>query len=266
MSQLIADAKEMLSEQFQYRELLLQMTKRDLLLRYKQTIMGFGWAIFMPLVNTAVFSVIFTQVAPLETPVPYPVFAYCGLLTWNFSAATFRAAVASLTSNAGLVSKIYFPREIFPLSSLVVSAVDLLVGSSVLIALMAWYKVVPSWQIVLLPLVFLVHVIFNAAVSLLLAIANLFYRDVKYIFEVVITVWMFATSVLYPIQVISGRLGLLLQLNPLTHIIEAYRATILGSGDIDLPAFGATAVGSLLLLGGAWLLFHRSEYEFAERI
>src|SRR3954463_3896374 len=100
MTQILATFREMLTEQFQYRELLVQMTKRDLLLRYKQTVMGFGWAIFMPLVNTAVFSIIFTRVARLDTGVAYPVFAYCGLLTWNFSAATFRASVGSLTSNA----------------------------------------------------------------------------------------------------------------------------------------------------------------------
>src|SRR5262247_2106984 len=104
MSQLIADFQELLSEQVQYRELLYEMTRRDLLIRYKQTIMGFGWAVFMPLVNTAVFSVIFTRVAPIETDLPYPLFAYSGLLAWNFSASTFRASVGSLTSNAGLIT------------------------------------------------------------------------------------------------------------------------------------------------------------------
>src|SRR5436853_5677806 len=106
-----AQVREMLTEQVEYRELLYQMTLRDLLLRYKQTVMGFGWAIFMPLVNTAVFSVIFTRVAPLDIDIPYPLFAYCGLLAWNFSASSFRFAVNSLTSNAGLVTKVYFPRE-----------------------------------------------------------------------------------------------------------------------------------------------------------
>ena len=100
------------------------MTRRDLLLRYKQTVMGFGWAIFMPLVNTVVFSVIFTRVAPLDIDMPYPLFAYCGLLAWNFSASSFRFAVTSLTSNANLVTKVYFPREIFPISAVLVSLVD----------------------------------------------------------------------------------------------------------------------------------------------
>src|SRR5438046_2607558 len=115
------------------------MTRRDLLLRYKQTIMGVGWAIFMPLVNKAVFSVIFTRVAPLDTGMPYPLFAYCGLLAWNFSASSFRFAVTSLTSNANLVTKVYFPRENFPLSAVLVSLVDFFVGSIVLIGLMIYF-------------------------------------------------------------------------------------------------------------------------------
>lgn len=266
MKQLMLDCREMLAEQIQYRELLFEMTRRDLLIRYKQTVMGFGWAIFMPLVNTAVFSVIFTRVAPIETDVPYPLFAYCGLLTWNFSASTFRASVGSLTSNAGLLTKVYFPREIFPFSAMIVALVDLIVGSSVLIALLIWYRVPPSGYIVLLPLVVLVHVLFTAAVSLFVAMANLFYRDVKYLFEVVLTLWMFATSVLYPVRHMGGRLGTLLRLNPMTAIIDAYRDTLFGAGPPDLRGFAAAGVVSIVLLFGAWLLFHRSEFEFAERI
>src|SRR5213596_615121 len=132
------ELREMALEQVQFRELLLQITLRDLRVRYKQTIMGFGWAMFMPLVNTAVFSVIFMRVAPLDTGMPYPLFAYCGLLTWNFSASSFRFAVTSLTSNANLVTKVYFPREIFPLSAVLVSLVDFFVGSIVLIGLMIY--------------------------------------------------------------------------------------------------------------------------------
>src|SRR5216117_1886322 len=182
MTRLAADIREMFREQFEFQELLLQMTRRDLMLRYKQTLMGFGWAVFMPLVNTAVFSVIFTRVAPIDTEVPYPLFAYCGLLAWNFTAATLRASVTSLTSNAGLVTKVYFPREIFPFSTMLVALVDLIVGSSVLIALMAWFRVAPSGYLVLLPVVMAVHVVFTAAVALFVAMANLFFRDVKYIF------------------------------------------------------------------------------------
>src|SRR3954471_16460538 len=113
----VQEMREMFVEQAEYRELLVQMTRRDLLLRYKQTIMGFGWAVFMPLVNTAVFSVIFTRVAPIDVGVPYPLFAFSGLLAWNFFASSLRFAVNSLTSNTNLVTKVYFPREIFPFSA-----------------------------------------------------------------------------------------------------------------------------------------------------
>src|SRR5207247_1063267 len=136
-------------------------------------------------VNTAVFSVIFTRIAPLDTGLPYPVFAYCGLLAWNFSASSFRFSVNSLTGNANLVSKVYFPREIFPFSAVLVSLVDFAVGSVVLVALMVYYHIPVGWTLALLPVVILVHLLFTAAVSLLLAMANLFYRDVKYLFEIV---------------------------------------------------------------------------------
>jgi ABC-type polysaccharide/polyol phosphate export permease len=256
----------MVAEQLEYRELLVQMTRRDLLLRYKQTVMGFGWAIFMPLVNTAVFSVIFTRVAPIETPVPYPLFAYCGLLVWNFTAASLRFAVNSLTSNTGLVTKVYFPREIFPISSVLVCLIDFAVGSLVLVALMAYYRVAPTSALVFLPIVILVQVMLTCGIALLLAMANLFYRDVKYVFEVAVTVWMFLTSVLYPIELVTGRLRLVMLMNPMTPVIDAYRSVVLiGTLPDPVPFFG-TAAFSIVLLGFGWLAFHRSEFQFAENI
>lgn len=261
----INDWREMLGEQVEYRELLAQMTRRDLLIRYKQAIMGFGWAVFMPLVNTAVFSVIFMKVAPIETPVAYPVFAYCGLWVWNFLASSLRFSVTSLTSNANLVTKVYFPREIFPFSATIVCLVDFAVGSTVLIGLMAWYGVPVGWSLLWLPLVVAVHLGFTAAVALILSMANLFFRDVKYLFEVAITVWMFATSVLFPVEAVGGRLAVVMQLNPMTVIVDAYRAVIL----LDSAPSNAFFMGTLaivLALGVAWRWFHRLEFQFAEAI
>jgi len=265
-ARLVADVRDMVVEQREYRELLVRITARDLLLRYKQTVMGFGWAIFMPLVNTAVFSVIFTRVAPIETAVPYPLFAYCGLCTWNFFASTQRFAVVSLTSNTSLVTKVYCPREIFPFSAILVSLVDFAVASTVLVGLMAYYRIPVGWPLVFVPVIVAVHVAFTAGVALFLAMANLFYRDIKYLFEIVLAVWMFATSVVYPIERIGGRLGTLLLLNPMTPIIDAYRATLL---ERQLPAMGpfaAAAAVSVALLAIAWLLFHRAEFQFAENV
>jgi lipopolysaccharide transport system permease protein len=263
---LAADLKEMVREQYEFRELLYQMTRRDLLLRYKQTVMGFGWAIFMPLLNTAVFSVIFTRVAPLDVDMPYPLFAYCGLLAWNFSASSFRFAVTSLTANANLVTKVYFPREIFPLSAVLVTLVDFAVGAIVLAALMAYYQVVPTAAIAALPWVLLVHTMFTLSISLLLAMANLFYRDVKYLFELVLTAWMFLTAVLYPVSQIGGWMGFLMTLNPMTAIVEGYRDVLLRGHFPDPSSLLTTTIGSALFLLVSWLAFHRAEYEFAENV
>lgn len=265
-SGLAGDLQEIVREQFEFRELLYQMTRRDLLLRYKQTVMGFGWAIFMPLVNTAVFSVIFTRVAPLDTQMPYPLFAYCGLLAWNFSASTFRFAITSLTSNANLVTKVYFPREIFPISATLVSLVDFAVGSIVLVGLMAYYHVVPAGAIAGLPWVLLVHVMFTLSISLLLAMGNLFYRDVKYLFELILTVWMFLSAVLYPVNQIGGWMGRLMQLNPMTPIIEGYRDVLLRGQLPDTASFLVTTAASAAFLVIAWVVFHRAEYAFAESV
>ena len=262
----MAEARALVAEQIEYRELLLQMTRRDLLLRYKQTIMGFGWAIFMPLINTVIFSVVFTRVAPIETGLPYPLYAFSGLLAWNFMASSLRFAVVSLTGNANLVTKIYFPREVFPFSAVLVAFVDSAIASLVLVALMAWYGVGLSWTVALLPVVVLVHMTLTAALALLLALGNLFYRDVKYLFEIVLSVAMFATSVVYPVDQIGGTLGRILSLNPVTTIIDAYRSVLLRGTLPPAGPFLATAVISALLLMMAWAVFHRGELAFAENI
>jgi lipopolysaccharide transport system permease protein len=256
---------EMLREQVEYRELLATIVRRDLMLRYKQTVMGFGWALFMPLLNTIIFSVIFMRVAPVETPVPYPVYAFCGLAAWNFFASALRFAVSSLTSNPSLVTKVYFPREIFPFAAVLVALVDFAVASTMLVVMMAYYGIGPSWTLAFVPVVVLVQVIFTAGVALLLSMGNLFYRDVKYLFDVVLSVWMFATSVVYPVDRVGGWLAPLLGLNPLTPIIDAYRNVIL-LGQMPGPGFyaaGAIACGLLMV---AWFCFHRAEFEFAENL
>jgi len=228
--------------------------------------MGFGWAVFMPLVNTLIFSVIFMRVAPVSTGVPYPLYAYSGLLVWNAFASSLRFAVTSLTANSSLVTKIYFPREIFPLSAVLVTLVDSIVGSVVLAGMMVYYHVPVTSAILLVPVVVLVLLAFTSAIALTLAMANLFYRDVKYLFEVVLTLWMFATSVVYPIELVTGRLGVLLALNPMVPIINAFRSVVIRGAFPDPAPFAAVAGVSVLMLIGAWVVFHRAEFTFAENI
>jgi homopolymeric O-antigen transport system permease protein len=256
----------MFREQAEYRELLYQFATRDILVRYKQTVMGFGWAVFMPVINTIVFSIIFTRVAPIGTPVPYPLYAYLGLSAWNLFASSLRFSVNSLTGNPGLVTKVYFPREMFPFSAVIVCVVDFAVASTILVAMMAYYRVAPTTSILFLPLVLVVHLVFTAAVGLLLAMANLFYRDVKYLIELVLTIWMFLSSVLYPVEMMGGRLAAVIRFNPMTPIIDSYRTAIFGTPFHDPLAFGVAAVASPILLIWAWVIFHRAEFSFAENL
>ena len=159
----------------------------------------------------------------------------------------------------------YFPREIFPFSAVAVSLVDHAVAAIVLVGMMAYYGVAPSSALILLPTIVAVQVMLTAALALLLAMANLFYRDVKYLFEVVVTVWMFATPVVYPLDAIGGKLGLILRLNPMAPIVEAYRSVLL-MRTAPGPEFALAAALSVLALLVAWRAFHRLEFQFAERI
>jgi ABC-type polysaccharide/polyol phosphate export permease len=161
---------------------------------------------------------------------------------------------------------VYFPREIFPFSSTLVSLVDFAVSSVVLIGLMAYYRIGLTPAVLFLPVVLSIHVIFTVGVALLLAMSNLFYRDVKYLFEIVLTVWMFVTSVLYPVGLVGGKLGLLMRANPMTSIIDGYRAVLLFGTSPLSASFTYAACASLALLFVSWLVFHRAEFQFAENV
>ena len=258
--------REMAQELVEYRELLQLLTRRDLLVRYKQSVMGFAWAIFMPLTNTAIFWLVFTRVAPLRTDLPYPVYAYTGLLAWNFFAASLKTSVVSLTANGTLVTKVYFPRELLPFSAILVGLVDFAVGALVLAGLMAYYGIAPSPTLLLLPVVVLVQAAFTAGVALLLAMGNLFYRDVKYILEVVVTFWMFATAVVYPTERVGGVAGAVLKLNPMTPIIDAYRSVILRGEMPPAGPFLWASAAAVVVLAAGWVIFHRAEFMFAENV
>ena len=265
MQTLARDFREMFTEQVEFGGLLYQMAARDLVLRYKQTAMGVAWALMMPLLNTAIFSLVFMRVAPIATRVPYPLFAFCGLLVWNYTASALRFAVASLTGNTSLVTKVYFPREIFPFAAVAVSFVDFAVASTVLVAMMLWFHVRPTGALLYLPLIVVVQTAFTAAFALLLAMANLFYRDVKYLFDVFLTVWMFSSAIVYPLDGVHGWLGVLLRVNPMTTIVDAYRNVLLYGVPPAAPLW-ATAAAVAILLPLSWFAFHRAEFAFAEHI
>lgn len=249
-----------------HRELLLELAARDVRIRYKQTLLGAAWAFFTPLVMMILFTQIFARIAKIDTgSIPYPIFVYCGLLPWQFFSSSLKGSVESLTRNSRLVTKIYMPREVFPLAQILSSFLDFLVASLLLAAMMAWYGYTPAWTILALPVVIAVQILLTVGLALILSMANLFFRDVKYVFEVVLLMWMFATSVIYPIH-LDGSWAWLLALNPMTPVIDAYRSVLLLGEFPNAAGFGyAAAIGlALTVVGFRW--FHESEYLFAERI
>jgi lipopolysaccharide transport system permease protein len=260
------DVVAIVREQLEYRELLFSIVRRDLAIRYKQTALGFGWALFVPLLNMLVFTAVFTRVVPLDLDLPYPIFVYAGLVPWTFFSASLHSATTSLTGNVALINKVYFPREIFPFSTIVLAFVDFLLASTLFAVMMLYYQIAPTWTALLLPLVVLVQVAFATGLGLLLAMGNLYFRDVRYLTGVLVTIWMFATSVVYPVHQVRGLLGTLLSLNPMTHIIDAYRALLLRGELPPLAPFAAAALLAFatLLLGG--IAFHRAEHRFAELV
>jgi lipopolysaccharide transport system permease protein len=226
-------------------------------------VIGIGWALATPLLQMAMFTVVFTRVAPLDVGVPYPLYAYVGLVAWTLTASSLREATNSLSSNAALVTKVRFPRAVLPLASVCTALVDFVVAALLIGGLLWYYGIGVTPTVLLFPVVLAVHLVLLAGLALLLSAANLFWRDVRHLFEVLINVWMFATAVIYPLQRIGGRLGDFLTLNPMTHIVEAYRDVIVRGQGLRAP-FAIVAVASLVLVVIAWRVFQRSERRFAE--
>lgn len=253
---------EMTRELWNYRHLLYMLTWRDIRIRYKQSVMGLAWAMFMPLLYVGAGLVI-SRVARFDTgSVPYPLFMLVGVLPWTFFLASLRFGTASLVSNMNLVTKIYFPREVFPLSAIGACLVDFLIGAVLVAGAVGYYAVqgratLNAWALAT-PAVLIVQLMLTSGLALLLSMANLYFRDVKYILEAILTVGVFATAVYYP-------LGGWFELNPMTPVLNAYR-DLLCYGRPPGATFAVVAAGSAALLAGAWWAFHQAEFTFAENI
>jgi len=256
-----------LRELWKYRELLYFLTWRDILVRYKQAVIGVAWAVLQPLLTMVVFTVVFNRVLGVQSPsssVPYAVFSYSGLLPWTFFAGALSRSGVSLVGNQGLLTKVYFPRLVIPFSAVLAGLVDLGVSFVVLLGLMAAYGIAPTWHVVFLPFFVLLAIAASLAVSLWLSALNVLYRDVQYVIPFLVQLWMFLSPVIYPIDSIpAGPLRAAFWLNPMTGVIGGFRWALLGQqfpgGYIWLP----TAVVFVLLIGGLFY-FKRMERVFAD--
>jgi lipopolysaccharide transport system permease protein len=253
-----------LRELWHYRDLLYFLTWREISIRYKQTVLGFAWAILQPLLTMVVFTVFLGRLAKVPSDgVPYPVFSYLGLLPWTYFANAVTRSGTSLVSNANLLSKVYFPRLLIPLSGTLSALVDLVVAFAILLVLMLFYSV-PITVSLLLVIPLTIMTSFAATgVGMWLSALNVQYRDVQHAVPFLIQLWMFATPVVYPSSVVPDRWRLLFAINPMAGIIEAYRAAALGR-QIDWSTLGVSLLVVLVIMAvGAWQ-FRRMERRFAD--
>lgn len=256
-----------LRELWKYRELLYFLTWRDILVRYKQAVIGVGWAVLQPLLTMIVFTVVFNMALGIKSPttdVPYAVFSFTGLLPWNFFSGALTRSGVSLVGNANLLTKVYFPRLVIPISAVLGGLVDLAISFLVLIGLMAAYGIAPTWNAIWLPLFVLLAFATALAISLWLSALNVLYRDVQYVIPFLVQLWMFVSPVIYPISKIpAGPLRVAFALNPMTGVIGGFRWALLGE---QLPGgymWISTAAVGVLLFGGLFY-FKRMERVFAD--
>jgi lipopolysaccharide transport system permease protein len=251
-----------------YRELVYFMIWRELKVRYKQTLLGALWAIIQPVMTMVVFNFLFGKVAKVPTDgIPYPIFAYSALLPWGLFAAALNQGSRSLTSNNNMISKIYFPRLILPISSVLSGLVDFAISFVILIGLMIYYKINPTWTALwALPLFLLLAIITALGVSLWLAAINVKYRDVNYALPFLTQFWMFVTPVAYSAKVISDKWQLVYSLNPMAGVVNGFRWALLGSGAGPDTALLVSASISILVLVSGLFYFRGMERTFADTI
>jgi lipopolysaccharide transport system permease protein len=257
-----------LAELWRFRELLFILTWRDIKVRYKQTVLGAAWAVLQPFATTVVFTLFLGRVAELPAGgVPYPLFVFAGLLPWFFFANAVTSASQSVVGNQALVTKVYFPRLLIPMSAVGTALVDFAIGFGVLLAMMLYYGVAPGWGLLLVPVLTLGLMVAALGVGTLLSALTVAYRDFRYVVPFMVQLWMFATPTVYMnAEGVVGPAGRTwLPLNPAYGLISAFRGAILG-GPLDGYALGVSTVVALAALAVGCLYFRRVERGFADVI
>jgi lipopolysaccharide transport system permease protein len=252
-------------ELWEYRELLYFLTWRDVKVRYKQTALGAAWAIIQPLFMMAVFSLFFGRLAKVPSDgIPYPIFTFCALLPWQLFAHALTESSNSLVANERLITKVYFPRLVVPIAAVLGGLVDFAVAFVILLGMMLYYGIIPTWAIITLPGFLLLAVMTALGVGLWLSALNVKYRDVRYTINFLIQFWLFATPVAYPSSLVPERWRPLYGLNPMAGVVEGFRWALLGKQEAPgAMLWVSVAVVILILIGGLYY-FRRMEQEFAD--
>ena len=256
-----------LIEIWHYRELLFFLTWREIKVRYQQTLLGASWAVIQPFMQMVVFSLIFGGIARMSSDgLPYPIFSYTGLLPWGLFSKSLTDAGRSMVMNRNMITKIYFPRLIIPLSSVISGLVDFFISFFVLLGLMVYFHVTPTAAIWTLPLFMLLAIITALGVGLWLSALNVLYRDVGHILPFLTQFWMFVTPVIYPSSRIPEKWRLLYALNPMTGVVEGFRWALLGLNTAPTAIIMVSSAIAVLLLVGGLFYFRRMERTFADAI
>jgi lipopolysaccharide transport system permease protein len=254
-----------LRELWDHRELVYFMAWREVKVRYKQTLLGAAWAILQPVTTMVVFSVVFGRLAGIPSDgVPYPVFAFTGLVPWQLFAHALGQVSTSVVANQALITKVYFPRLAIPLAGVLSGLVDFAIALAVLVGMAAWYGIRPGPALLALPLFVLLAVATAFAVGCWLAVLNLRYRDVAYTLTFLTQLWLFATPVAYPASLVPEPWRVLVGLNPMAGVVEGFRWALLGSVPAPGPLVLVSAAVVALVLAGGVTYFWRSESVMAD--
>ncbi len=257
--------REWFREFWRYRELFYFLIWRDVKVRYKQTALGAAWAVIQPFFTMIVFTLFFGKLARIPSDgIPYPIFFYSALLPWVYFSEALRFSGNSLVTNANLITKVYFPRAAIPASSALGGLVDFGIASVLLLGMMAYYHIGPSWELLLWPVLVVPLVLLALGVGMILAALNVKYRDVKHAIPFIIQLWLFVTPIIYPTSLVPDRFRVWLALNPLSGLIEAFRASLLPDRPLDWPLVGMSVAVALLVFALGGLYFKRAEQTFAD--
>lgn len=254
-----------LSELWEYRELLYFLTWRDIKVRYKQTAIGVAWAIIQPFFAMVIFSIFFGQLAKIPSDgIPYPIFAYCALLPWQLFSHALNESSNSLVANQGLITKVYFPRLIIPVAPVLAGLVDFGIAFLVLIGMMLYYGIMPTFAVFTIPLFLILAVATALSVGLWLSALNVEYRDVRYTIPFLTQFWLFATPVAYPSSLVPESWRALYGLNPMAGVVEGFRWALLGKAEGPGTLLVVSVMVVIILFIGGLYYFRRMEKTFAD--
>ena len=249
----------------EYRDLFLFLTWRHIKVRYAQSALGIGWAIIQPVFSMVVFTIIFGRLAKVSSDgAPYAVFSFVALVPWTYFSNALTEGVNSLVSNTNMLTKIYFPRLVLPLSAVLAKLLDFSIGLLILIALMLWYGIIPTWGIVLLPFLIALMILTASGLGMWLTALAVQYRDIKHGLNFAVQLLMYAAPVVYPASLIPERWQLLYAVNPMVGVIEGFRAALLGTRPMPWGMLAVGSVSALLIAVSGALYFRSKERLFAD--